>query len=92
MNKRQAKKRENKGISLLGMSYRGKRKSDRAYQEYLIYFEHSHKTFKGFDENEQVLIEMGIFTPEEIIAKYGHCRSNTRWRQLRKLNRRVEHG
>lgn len=89
MNKRQAKKKENNMLLLQGRSHREKRKDDRAYQEYLICYEHAHKIFKGLDEDEQTLIEMGVFTLEEIIAEYGHCRTNTRWRQLRNLNARV---
>ena len=88
MNKRQVKKKENNMILLQGMSYKEHSKSGRAYQEYLIYFEHIHKHFKGFDEEEKMLIEMGIWTPEEVISKYGRCRTNTRWRQIRKVNER----
>lgn len=89
MNKRQAKKMENKAFLLQGMSYKEHKKYDRDYMQYLAYYDHTHKNFKGFDEDEQTMLEMGICTPEEIVSKYGYKNTNNRWRQRRKYNRNI---
>lgn len=89
MNKRQTKKAENKAILLQGMNYKEHKKYDRDYMQYLAYIYHAHKVFKGFDKDERFLIEMGVFTQEEIISRYGRKETNNRWRQRRKYNKGV---
>ena len=90
MNKRQAKKAENKSLLFIGMSYKEYKQRERDYMQYLADVNHSHKFFKGFNEDEEFLIEMGIFTEEELISMhYGRKETNTRWRQRRKYNKGV---
>lgn len=89
MNKRKAKKQANKAILLIGMSYKEHRKEDRAYAEYLTNYFHAHKIFKGFDEDEKAMIELGLFTEDEIISGYGQNRSNNRWRTRRKIGANI---
>lgn len=89
MNKRQAKKAENKAILLQGMSYKENKKCDRAYVQYLANSNRRCKDFKGFNEDEKLLIEVGIFTAEEIISQYYERKETNRWRQRRKCHKRI---
>lgn len=89
MKKRQAKKCDRNMLLLQGMSYREKRKYDRNYQKHLTERNHKRKFFKGFDEIEELLMEAGLYTPEEIKASYGPCKTNNRWRQRRKLGAEI---
>lgn len=89
MNKRKAKKQANKAFLLMGMSYKEHRKENRAYTEYLTTYNHAHKIFKGFDEDERMMIEMGVYTEKEIMLMYGYRRTNTRWRTRRKIGANI---
>lgn len=90
MNKRQAKKVESKGILLLGMNYKEYKKSNRDWQEYKTEYYHAHKFFKGFNEDEKVLIEMGVMTEAEVKKKYGMPKPKMRWRRLRKKQKNID--
>lgn len=89
MNKRKAKKAENKAFMLQGMTYKEHKKYDRDYMQYLAHYNHSHKEFKKFDEDERCMIELGIMSPVEIVSRYGYKKTNNRWRQRRKYNSNI---
>ena len=90
MNKRQAKKAENKAFLLQGLSYKEHKERERDYVQYLSDSNHKKKTFNGFSEDEKFLIEVGIYTEEEIKSLYYNRKNtNNRWRQKRKYKKEV---
>lgn len=90
MNKRQAKKEEDKAFLLQGLSYKEHKKLERDYMQESAWRNHRQKFFNGFSEDEEFLIEMGIYTKEEIISiYYNRKKTNNRWRQKRKYKKEV---
>ena len=85
MNKRQAKKARKKVILLQGLNYKEHKKAGRDYIQYLVWLNHRRKKFNGFNDDEEFLIEMGIYTEQEIMSLYyGRKEGNDRWRKKRK--------
>lgn len=80
MNKRQAKKKEKKEILLCGLKYREDRLLMRMYHEHIISQKHS----KTLHKDNEILVEIGIYTEEEVANKF-QWKEKRRWKQLRRL-------
>lgn len=83
MNKRQKKKKQRNELLLGGNSYREDRKAMRVYHE----FEVSQRRCRTIPEDVEILIELGIYTREELEDRfYKQKREKRRNRQLRKVD------
>lgn len=81
MNKRQAKKKKRNEMLLGYLTYREDRQLIREVKE----FEISQSRFKKTPEDIECLVELGIYTWEEVKNKrYGEHKEKRRWRQIRK--------
>ena len=81
MNKRQTKKKEKNEMSLCGMTYREDRQMMREVREY----EASKSHIKSINEDMKILVELGIYTWEEVAAKLYRAKQKSRWRQVKKV-------
>lgn len=91
MNKRQAKKAERNNILLYGITYLENRKILRQHEVYVAKSKQAHSVFRGFEEEEQFLIDMGIYTEDEVKSMYyGKGIEKFRWRQIRNLERKAK--
>ena len=70
MNKRQAKKAGRNNILLCGITYRKNREILRQHEVYVTKTKQAHSVFRGFNEEEQFLIEIGIYTEDEVRRMY----------------------
>lgn len=85
MNKRQAKKQRKKEFFLGGRSYKENKKLDKFYHEDRVNFYRIHKVFNGFTDEHKELMELGLFTKEEILEMYKPRKQKIRHRQLTKV-------
>lgn len=88
MNKRQAKKMYKKNYIHQG-NYKKAKQELKAYRQYETEWEHAHKIYRGYNElseDMKELVEMGIYTLEEVMLQYEPQKAKKRWRQLRKYN------
>ena len=76
MNKRQAKKKKRNEMLFCGMTYREDRQLTREMKE----FEIQQRRTKETPEDIEILVELGLYTWEDVKNKYKKKR---RWRQLR---------
>ena len=80
MNKRQAKKKKRNEMLLGGMTYREYRQLMRDMKEY----ETRQNRNKEIPEDIEVLVEIGIYTWEEVENRLSVKAKKRRWRQIRR--------
>lgn len=80
MNKRQAKKKKRNEMLLGGMTYREDRQLKRDMKEY----ETRQNRNKEISEDIEVLVELGIYTWEEVENRLSVKDKKRRWRQIRR--------
>ena len=82
MNKRQAKKKKRNEMLFYGMTYREDRQLMREMKEY----ETSQRRNKKIPEDIECLVEIGIYTWEELENKLNReNKEKVRWRQIKKV-------
>lgn len=86
MNKRQTKKQRKKEFLLGGRSYKENKKLDKFYHEDQVNFYRNHREFYGFTQEHKELMQLGLFTKEEILEMYKPRKPKIRHRQLSKVN------
>lgn len=85
MNKRQVKKKQKNNILFYGMTYREDRLLLREMHEYEI----SQKHNKSLPDDIEILVELGIYTKEEVANRiYSKDREKRRHRQINRVSTR----
>lgn len=85
MNKRQAKKKKRNEFFLDGMTYREDRLLSRVMHEHEI----AQKHYKSLPDDIEILVELGIYTKEEVANRiYAKDREKRRHRQINRVSTR----
>lgn len=83
MNKRQAKKKEKNKSLFYGMTYREDRLLLRELHEHEI----SQKHYKSLPDDIEILVELGIYTKEEVENRiYAKDKEKRRHRQINRVS------